>query len=89
MTYMSIGASFRANGDRHAQKAEHWRAVGKPEYAEGSMCKAERNWKRADDLAKVFKIPVEFQPAYDAMLLTIEKRLFECGTGGNPFKGIW
>jgi hypothetical protein len=89
MTYLSVGASFRSNGDRHERKAEYWRAEGKPEYAAGSMRKAERNWKRADDLAEAFKIPAELKAAYDATLLAISKNLYERGTGGNPMQGIW
>jgi hypothetical protein len=89
MAYMSIGSAFRNNGDRHARKAEFWLAEGKPEYALGSMCKAVRNWKRADDFDEWMKVPAEFQKAYDATLLAITKNLCEYGTGGNPFQGIW
>jgi hypothetical protein len=84
--YRSIEQCHRDNGDRHARKAEYWVAQGKPDYAEGAMRKARRNWARAD----AWKVPACFQPLMKDMLDRIANNLYETGTtGGSSFEGLF
>ena len=87
MPYMSIEECHRSNGDRHAARAEAWIAAGKPEYAAGSMRKARRNWARAE--AWKFDVRPELQQVIDKTRDAISRGVFERGTGGNPFEGIF
>jgi hypothetical protein len=72
--YLTISETIRENGDRHAANARRHMAEGRPEYAAGSMRKAERNWLRA----KEFECPPN--PVADAFVRAIVDRLYQ----GDP-----
>lgn len=77
--YQTIRQSFIDNGNRHARKAAYWRGEGKPDYAEGSMRKARKNWAKAE--AWAVTLPPNIEMAYAVTLAAIEQNLFTQGTG--------
>jgi mono/diheme cytochrome c family protein len=84
--YRSIEQCHRANGDRHAARAKYWLAQGKPDYAEGSMRKARRNWARAD----AWKTPDCFAPLMKQMLDRINQHIYAQVTSDiNSFGGLF
>lgn len=62
MKYLRMSEMLRQNGDRHAANAARHAANGRPDYAAGSMRKAERNYARA----KAFDAPAFMIPAFEA-----------------------
>lgn len=60
--YLTIVQELRNNGDRHAANAQKYIDQGKTEYAKGSMLKAERNWKHANEIEGMMKIDPIFDP---------------------------
>lgn len=84
---------WRENGDRHKRNAERYLAEGKPEYAAGSMRKAERNYKNAkllDDIlnpvltVQAQQIKAQLDREFVEMLL----RAVSQGDGGKPLTGL-
>ena len=61
MKYLTVSECLRRNGDRHAANAARHLENGRPDYAAGSMRKAERNWARA----KLFDPPAWTKPLID------------------------
>ncbi len=81
MMYQTLRQSFLDNGNRHARKAAYWEAEGKPDYAEGSMRKARKNWIKAEAWAVTMSPNIEI--AYAMMRAVIERDLFTQGTGAG------
>lgn len=52
--YATVTDMIAANGDRHVARALKHFAAGKPEYAQGSLAKALRNYVRAIEAGALF-----------------------------------
>lgn len=76
MPYMTLSQSIRANGDRHAANAQRHRRNGKPEYAAGSMRKAERNWRRAAEMDAHRTVDPRIAAVYNLVLQNIVHNLY-------------
>lgn len=62
--YQTIDDWFKQNAERHLERAIAYASAGYPDrFYEGSMRKAIRNFKIADD----FKVPEFFKPYVDAL----------------------
>lgn len=86
--YMTFSQSIRANGDRHKANAERHLAEGHPDYAEGSMVKARRNWKRADDFDEWIRPKTQWEAdAREIMMKIVTKTLYE-GDGSANVGGL-
>lgn len=57
MQYLTVEQSIRKNGNRHLERAIAYASAGYSEqYYQGSMKKALKNFKLADEFANYFKI---------------------------------
>ncbi len=56
--YLTVSQSIRANGERHLANAVGYAAKGNLNYSAGSMRKALRQFKRADELDNWFNYPI-------------------------------
>lgn len=76
MQYMTLSENIRKNGDRHKANAERYLSQGLPEYAAGSMRKAEKNYKRADEIEEIFKLPKFLEPFYKEVKEAMARNIF-------------
>jgi hypothetical protein len=86
-SYQSICASFEENALRHERRAAMWMEQGKPDYARGSLAKAERNREQARKLRGLLSprqtddplaalVEARLATAADAVMRRIEADIF-------------
>jgi hypothetical protein len=75
MAYLSVEQTIRKNGERHLANAVSYASKNLPTHSEGSLCKAKKNFRRADVLRGP-SMPDFVKAAYDIMLRRVSENLF-------------
>ena len=82
--YLTIEQSIRNNGHRHLERAIAYASAQWPEhYVLGSLRKAERNFKKADTIAHLYKTDPIMQAVIDRMNGRIAVQIMYDGNGND------
>lgn len=88
-----MSEQIRENGDRHKANAARYLAADKPEYAAGSLRKAERNYAKAKLIDQaiepvVSKQAQQIREQLDRQFIESVLDSLNQGDGGKPFPGL-